>query len=411
MSALRQDGIGRIRPISSPAQVEVPDRDGDDHEIDFQLVRGVRVTGRVLDETTLEPPISHVTSPCGPTICGTARYYSFRPASEASDIFGSFADFDVAVDANMNLRSFIRPDGTFEFVVPPVPGVILIRLHTAWAYMPLVFDEVGDWDNRRRLQGHATYQRITRRDPNDGAQGGDCQTFDCMTGPIVLTDDDSRDSCRYAGVHAYRVINPGFGDVDPHYELRVSPGPIRKVIFVSSSGQRLNDVAVQGLLNMPVATGRGQAPVMIRFSGSEADVVAIDQDRVRELNAVTDDGMYYYSGEILAEDLSPCELVMHRAARASGRLLNRDGSPRDGFIPIIEYPDRPEWIFGEVLTEPASTNEHGDFEIHSIVPDTNFQIRFVDRHDPRSSRKSSTFTFDGIRPSADVDLGCLNAEN
>jgi hypothetical protein len=141
------------------------------------------------------------------------------------------------------------------------------------------------------------YATLATRSRNDGATGANATSFPGFTEPIAL-----------ATYHAYRVINPTAGATTLALDIEVPHAPSRSTCFVGADGRLVRGLRVQGLLAPP------WHPTVI-LEGSEAEVLALDPARPREVNASSSDGRYYAITLVRASDTQPKIIELRAASR------------------------------------------------------------------------------------------------
>jgi hypothetical protein len=298
---------------------------------DFNIPRGVVINGRVLEAGTNRPIVSsprrgcHDTVP-GPLVAGNVHYF---PLSSNTALHGSptglyFEGFP-AGSQNYYLNAVIDGDGQFRMAVPPGPGVLLVQASPG---LPM-WQEMQVWKESDGIHRLFPYVKLKTRVKNDGAPEGDTQSLPGFTGPIPLSAYD-----------AYQVINPSATTMTLDLTIFVPRAPSRTLHFVGPDGREIRGVTVKGLLaprnTMRLVLGSSEAEVPAEvlalergfvLGGSEAEVLALEPGKPRQVTVSSNDGKYSASVFVSTDDPQPRTIHLDRARPDSGRQLDAPMSP------------------------------------------------------------------------------------
>jgi beta-lactamase regulating signal transducer with metallopeptidase domain len=251
----------------------------------FDIPRGVVISGRVIEAGTDRPIVSaprqgcHDTVP-GPLLAGNVFYF---PLSTNTALRGAptglyFEGFRMRTNYYRVVP--IDGDGRFRIAVPPGPGVLLIQAATG---LPM-FAETGTWNESEGFQRRFPYVTLATRTKSDGAPEGDLLSFPGFMGPIPISN-----------YHAYRVINPAANAATLDLTISVPRAPTRNLRFVGPDGRPIRGVRVQGLLAPPQT-------MTIVMDGSEAEVVALAPGERRLVIATSNDAKFTASAVVSTDD-------------------------------------------------------------------------------------------------------------
>ena len=268
---------------------------------DFDIPRGVVINGRVLEAGTDRPIVSaprqgcHDTVP-GPLLAGNVFYF---PLSSNTALRGSptglyFEGFPTG-SQNYYRVVPIGGDGRFRIAVPPGPGVLMVQASPG---LPM-FAEAQVWKESQGFHRLFPYVNLATRAKDDGAPEGDRQSLPGFTGPIPLSN-----------YHAYRVINPAKDATTLDVTLSVPRAASRTLRFIEPDGRPTRGVRVQGLLAPPNS-------MTFVLDGSEAEVLALEPGKPREVIAISIDGKYTAKAFVGTGDPQPRTIRLERAGSSS----------------------------------------------------------------------------------------------
>ncbi len=329
---------------------------------DFELMRGIVVSGRVVEAGTGRPIVSAARDECGVLGAPVAGYVHYRPLANNSTIRGT------PTGAYFEGNSYGRPretmaevggDGSFLITIPPGPGVLIVEakpglgLWSGWFGMAWPEEDHG-----RPVHRLFPYPKLRERIPGDGAPSGpEPASLAGFSGSISLTTS-----------HAYRVVNPLADARSMTVEIVLTRGLSRRVRFVDPRGESVRGVIVHGLLAPPLPAAD--------VAGSEAEVTALESDGIRELLASFRRRAAFSAKATLRGDSTAPETIrMEPSGELLGRLVNLEGRPiADHRIEMAydepaEASSRPGQTLADNLARrsrpPLETDADGRFQAPS----------------------------------------------
>ncbi len=325
--------------------------ESDEITADFDLEPGVLISGRVVESGTDRPIVSHARYSCGgpgpgEVIAGFVYYYPLatNAALRGTPAGRYFEDIPLRVNNHHN-SAMIDEDGRFRMVVPPGPGVLMVKSAPG---MP-DFGAVGVWRESAGIHRLFPYSTLKRRAPLDGAPGTDPNSFPGFNGPIGLD--------LYGGCEAYRVIDPAPDAEGLDLTVEIPRAPSRRVRFVDPRGRRLKGAMVAGLASS--VSGFACGP-RILLEGADAEVLAIEPGKPRELTALSRDGKLIGRSFVSAEDSQPQTIRLQPAGTLAGLLRNATGgAPLAGFSVLVSETDDDGKVIYSQMTDPVKSDAEG----------------------------------------------------
>jgi len=334
---------------------------------DFAIEPGVTVTGRVLEAGTDRPIVSSVQWEChdpeGRVVAGRVEYFPLasNTALRATPTGLYFAG--PPLGQNRSDSTWIDGDGRFRMVVPPGPGVLLIRAAPGLPLFGLQSPVLRESEEIHRL---FPYVPLTARATGDGAPGDDPKGFPGFNGVIPLSS-----------YHAYQVINPPADAAALAVELTIPRAPSQLLRFVGPDGRPVRGLTVAGLLAPPLP--------MTTLDGSEAEALALDPSRPRPLLALSHDGLYFARDVLEVTGplpMPPKTIVLGPASSVSGRLLDAaTGRPLSGCTVSITYQTDDDHHIPRVPA-PLPADVEGRFVIRGLIPDLPLSVSFQEPPHP-----------------------------
>ena len=323
---------------------------------DFDIPRGVNITGRVLETGTDRPIVSAPRQAChdvglGPLVAGYVRYYPLATnAALRGTPSGLIFEGIPRGSQNYYLSVMIDAEGKFQLAVPPGPGLLLVQ---AAPGMPM-FGEFGTSKESEGLHRRLPYVALGARSKDDGAPADDAHSFPGFTGPIPLQE-----------CVAYQVINPAAEATHLDFTFHVPRGPTRNIRFVDPGGKAVAGVTVRGLVAPPMS---------VILEGSEAEVLALEPEKPRNIVATSNDGKYVARTTISMTDLPMKTIPMEPAAAIIGRIVDRAGMPFKAILSPKQQPLRFD-AAGNIEEQPtigtipsATADADGRFHISPLFP-------------------------------------------
>jgi hypothetical protein len=355
---------------------------------DFDIPRGVAVTGRVLEAGTNRPLVSAPRQDChdtvpGPLQTGNVTYFPLATnAALRGAPTGLYFEDLWAYQRNLSLSVSIAPDGRFRIAVPPGPGVLFVRSSPG---MPM-FGTGMTWkesDGRHRLFPYATL--ATRAKMDDGAPVGDTQSLPGFNGSLPL-----------AHYHAYRVINPAADAKTLELTLTVPRAPSRLLRFVGPDGRALRGLSVRGLVAPP-------GTMTVVLDGSEVEVLALEPGKPREVIATSSDGNYIVKTAVSGDDLRPATIRLERAGSITGRIVDENGKPVKALLsPDQQTKDAPDVGYIPQVRSDAE----GRFRMAALLPGLRYSAEI--RGEGKDTERVGTAFANVVLRAGEVrDLGAI----
>jgi RNA polymerase sigma factor (sigma-70 family) len=262
------------------AAATMPDRPGPEPlAVDFDLVSGLRLRGRVTDHATGKPPRAAV-----------VEYYPLFPNSHSATLTNGLG---LAASSD-----HLGPDGSYSLVVLPGPGVVCVAASPRPAYAVARVDEnelatlVSNGINHAK--GHNPRTAV-------GPAGQD----------IVCVN-------RY---HGLSLINPDARADLPALNLSLRPAQPLQGTVVGPNGKPLTGVKVIGLSAMP------DEEVL---DGASFTVTGLNPQRPRELFFHHRDKALGKVLTLRGDESDPLTVPLDPCGTVSGRLVDSDGKPVPG---------------------------------------------------------------------------------
>ncbi|MDB5301681.1 MAG: blaR1 3, partial [Phycisphaerales bacterium] len=303
---------------------------------DISVPRGVVINGRVLESGTDRPIVSNPRQGChdvghGPLVAGYVTYFPLSTnAALRGAPTGLYFEGIPAGKQNYSISAVIGGDGRFRIAVPPGPGVLLVQAAPGFP----MFGELMIHKEGEKLHTLFPYVHLKGRARNDGAPAGDAQSLPGFSGPIAISP-----------YHAYRVIDPPADAKSLDVTLDVARAPSRVLRFTDPDGRAIRGVTVQGLVD---------SPMTVVLDGAEAQALALEPGKPRQMTAISNDGKYAGRTTVGAEDMQPMTIRLEPAASVSGRLLNEStGRPLAGYSVYFAHPGADSAVLQ--LAEPVKT--------------------------------------------------------
>jgi RNA polymerase sigma factor (sigma-70 family) len=335
----------------APAEKSVTDREGvTSLTLDFELVRGIRVRGRVTDRTTGKP----VRAALWYTPLADNKYFGKLPGNG----FYKHGIMGLTTDR----------DGTFSLLALPGSGLLTFRAEVE-----------GDNPYTMPVLEPAHRKRAYSTDPKDGLG----HSFVAAGGRIESL----------LGYNAYRLIEPEPGSAELSVDVPFDRGKTQTCKVVGPDGAPVIGARVAGLLAFGgVATLRGDTFTALALNPAQPRTVAVFHAGRRLAGSVV----------LRGDEAGPVTVRLRPCAKLKGRLLDEDGRPLVGAEVRVSYGEYAQsWLAGP---EPK-TDATGAFAVEAVFPDVEFTLVFV---------KGGKFRDVGERyqklslpPSARKDLGDL----
>lgn len=291
--------------------------------LDFELVHGVRVSGRITDKATGKP-------------VPAALWYV---PLENNKHFGALPGADNGLFAGLGHRN--EKDGSFNLLAPPGPGIIRVRAEVEHnPYTEAALDPVD-------------LSKAASADP-EGSLG---VTF-LGAGGIYLT---------LSGHNSYRIIDPAADASSLTCDFTFDRGGTRTGTVVEPEGKPLTGVHVQGLSAM------GGAKVL---TDSSFKAIALNPAHPRTIAFAHKERKLVGAVRLGGDEKEPVRVRLQLGAVLTGRVLDEDGKPSPGVAVGVSYRlNAVRWLADEVAgNRPIQTDANGRFRIEGVFPDQKFGL-------------------------------------
>jgi RNA polymerase sigma factor (sigma-70 family) len=312
-----------------PAAKPVADRDGlDPITVDFELVRGVVVQGRLTDKKTGKPVRGSL---CYVPLVGNPYYGKIHGGRRYE-----FLGMSHGVDA----------DGRFRFIVMPGLGAVLARHGNT---------EMGD---NPYLQVHLTAE--DRKQPYAAENDGFGEHLLAADGSLsgVTTLDDK---------NAYRVIDPPADAESVTCDLQFDPGETRTGSVLDPDGKPLAGASVAGLTDV---WQKRQTLPAATFTAT-----ALNPQHPRTL-------IFYHEERKLAahvvlrgDEKEPVSVRLQPVGTLTGRVVDPEGKPVEGAKVRLEYRDAAGKRMRLGFGHSGQTDAAGRFTFADVHAGPRFVLR------------------------------------
>jgi hypothetical protein len=299
------------------AESWVPDGPGlDPLNLNFDLVSGIPVHGRVTDQSTQKPPKTAV-----------VEYYPLFPNVHTAKITTRMTAASTAV---------IRPDGSYSLVVLPGPGIVCVAASPFQAYAVATLDGrelvrlFNDVESSNSLPNGSNY----RPGQNPRTTVGVC----CVN--------------RY---HALSLIKPEERMESLVLDLTVQPARTLRGALAGLDGKPLTGVRVVGLIPTP-----------------EDEVLESASFTVTALNPRRRRDLYFHHEKlglgkfltIQGDETKPLTVQLEPCGTVVGRIVDKRGKPVPGVnVGLLRHAD-----YYTLTISAAATHANGRFRLEGLVP-------------------------------------------
>jgi RNA polymerase sigma factor (sigma-70 family) len=318
-----------------PSQQQVSDSEGlKPLTVDFQVVRGVQVKGRITDKETGKP-----------VFCAL-WYFPLADNKFFQDLPGK----DWYHHMTQGQRT--EKDGTFSWTVLPGSGVITVRAEDE--AMELYTEAVLDPAHKSRVY-------------RDDGEGGLGQSFLSAGGTIESL----------TGHHAYRLIEPPQGSEPITCDIELDRG--RKVTgtVVGPDGKPLSGATVMGL------SALGGGPVQLKDASFTA--TTLSPARARTIAFIHKERKLAGQVVLRGTEKEPVTVKLEPWGAVTGRALDEEGRPLVDAECLINYQSNMvRWLFDSGRVR-VKTDQEGRFRVEGLFPGVPFAINFLKKgkfHDP-----------------------------
>ncbi len=337
-----------------PSQQQVSDSEGlKPLPVNFEIVRGVLVKGRITDRQTGKP-----------VVCAL-WYFPLADNAYFKDLPGKEWYRHVSQGHRTDR------DGTFRLTALPGSGVIKVRAEDE--AMGLYTEAVMEPAHKSRAYG-------------DDGEGGLGQSFLSAGGGIeTLT-----------GHHAYRLIEPALGTDAITCDMQLDRGREVRGTVVGPDGQPVAGATAMGL------TALGGAATLKDASFTAA---TLNPARPRTVAFVHRGRKLAGHVTLHGDEKGPVTVRLEPWAAVTGRALDEEGTAlADAECHVYYHANMIRWLF-ETRREKVVTDGTGHFRVEGLFPGVPFGINFVKKgkfHDPGDAYRKLS-----VRPGQTKELGAV----
>lgn len=290
--------------------------------LNFDLVSGILVRGRVTDQATQKPPRAAV-----------VEYYPLFPNAHSAKLTnGMLAASSAAV----------QPDGSYRLVVLPGPGILCVAASPWSAYAVAVLD-------RSALAGLLN----DGKRPADSFPNGGLRPL--TQNPETAVGAGGRGVACVNRYHALALLRPEEKVESLVFDFHLQPARTLRGSVVGPDGKPLAGVEVVGLIPTP------EAEVL---EGAVFTVTGLNPRRSREL-------FFHHKGMglgkyliISGDEAKPLAVQLVPCGRVVGRVVDWRGRPVPGVVVGFSRPGD-----GYVLPITGdSTDKQGRFRLENVAP-------------------------------------------
>jgi hypothetical protein len=296
--------------------------------LDFDLVRGVRVRGRVTDRATGKPVFS-VLWYC-PLVDN--KYFKDLPGN------------DFYRQGLMGGRT--KKDGTFEVLA--LPGAGLLRF-------------------RAEVEGSNPYTQVAL-DPAHRKRA--YRVDETGVGPSFLSAGGMIEPL--LGHNAYRLIEPALGTETLTCDVQLDRGKTLVVNVVGPDGKALAGATASGVTALGGITA---------LKGASVTALALSPARPRTLTCVHAGRKLAGHIRLTGKEAGPVTVRLQPWATLSGRLLDEDGKAMPGVqVRLFYAEDSERGLFESGIpasTKAVKTDASGTFRVEGVFPGMSVTPSFV----------------------------------
>jgi beta-lactamase regulating signal transducer with metallopeptidase domain len=370
LSRAKTDALGRFELLGYPKSSEyhvmaapaegqpffsmhrdVPDTAGlEPFQVDFELVRGIAVRGRLTDNETGKP------------VKGDVEYYPLEPNPHVSSL-------GEPLFIKPSSKSVTDAEGNFTVVALPGPGLLAA---SAWG---------GRWD--RYLAARIDRQELKRVAPQAPVSNIDMFAPVAAGGPLLLSN-----------YNELKLIDPPDGAAQPlRQDITLRVGRSITCRVVAPDGTLLAGVRALG------GTSHQFDEIVSDRDGAFM-IAALEPASKRPLNLFDSARKLGLYTEVRGDQPGPLTIRLQPCGAAFGRIVDLNGQPRKNRA-IVIHRDRYAGI-GDYV---ARSDDRGVFRVDGLVPGQLYQPRDPSRPDAPVPFKNFT-----VGPGEAKDLGDARIE-
>jgi RNA polymerase sigma factor (sigma-70 family) len=300
----------QIRGVSDPDGVKPA-------KVDFELKRGVWVTGKVLDKATGKP------------VHAIVKYLFYPDSPAARELSG--------VSTEMYPRN--RPDGSFRLVGLPGPGVVAARAYPQDEYM------------------HAVGLEKLRNKHPDGQ---------LMAPPFYATPIE---------YHTLAAIDPKPGAESVSCDLLLDAGRSLKGAVLDPDGKPLAGARVARLKASPFEDWEAEP-----LRGAEFTAVHLDPAKPREVLFLHQERKLAGAVLVRGDEKEPPRARLEPWGVLAGRVVDEDDRPRGGLrlrflrLRLEARPGMPDYDQGTLPEQWFTTDQDGHFRLEGLAPGVEYTL-------------------------------------
>lgn len=312
------------------ASMRVPDEPGlEKLEIEFEMFRGVLVTGRVTDEST------------GGPVGAEATYFPVFPNDHVvRGVGGMQADAVGAFSTGHSQR-----DGSFKVVVLPGPGFIGIRASQRGRFQSASVDPAAFYQKQGVAYG--------------GGLGASSRSI------VTALGSGAMSAMPQSNFEAIELLNVDPSTEKIELEMKVSPSPPIVGRVLDETNEAVADVHAYGLSG--IGFGRHQ-----RLADGSFSVAGMNRSETRSVVFLQFDRKLVGFSEVTSGIDQPVEVRMKAWGEVKGRLLDADGQPLANSL-LYSRPRNGE-AAGH-LPRRQTTDEQGRFHIVGLIPGQVYRLQ------------------------------------
>jgi hypothetical protein len=324
-------------------------------QLDLAMVRGVVISGRVVDKQTGK-------GVWGSVVC--------EPLTD-----NKFIGFKPGFDNERRGAATDKADGRFRFVAIPGKSLLTVQVHEGETFH-------GE---------HLCVYRNTVPDPDHKDifkydADGDYWYVETANGLAILSVTNA--------AKVIEVKEKG----ETRVELFVDRGATARIVVQDGDGQPLAGTWAAGLTE--------HWPITYKLPEATATVYALNPDKPRTMAFFHADKKLGGTAVVRGDEKEPVVVKLAPVGQVSGRLLDGDGNALQGVEISINPPDsigHELYRFAAPSGKSVRTNKDGRFHIESVVPNLRFWLNL--------RRESTVFVGEPrigvkrVKPGETLDLG------
>jgi hypothetical protein len=297
--------------------------------IDIELVKGIVVSGRVIDRQT-----GH----------GVQAGIRFAPLTE-NKYFGKPGFDNYKTDRTMQE---VDKEGRFRVVTIPGKSLVMIQTH---GRTKVDGDDVCPYLMARP---DPAYQELFKYDADD-----DTWIFTSANGIEFLSTEN-----------VVKVLDLKEDSSEVKIDLFVERGSTAKIVVQGSDGQPLAGVVAAGIT--------AHWPITYRLKNAEATVYALSPGRPRRLVFCHPEKKLGGTATVRGDEKEPVVVKLQPLGAVKGRFLEAEGTPLAGAEILLNCPARQSselYRFLNQTSPSVKTDADGRFTLAGIVPGIKFGLQ------------------------------------